>query len=225
MLTPVRESSIKRGRQGIFRPSTLPAATSQAWSQEPFELGLLTPATTTSAGIAALRTRRAAASTPTSARSCPGAAPEPSHMTLYLHVFNPSHYPRCGFVTTAWQPIYERTRIPPGRVAVFDAAGRQLDTQVHKVDPGDPSSDVLVFWLDDALAPGHENVSAPPAVVRVGVREREMSSPELKCEPEGPEGEEYRVMLSNGRLSLSFELTPAPWGDGLDWYAGSATTV
>jgi hypothetical protein len=146
-------------------------------------------------------------------------------MTLHLHVFNPSHYPRGGFVSTAWRPVYERTRIPPERVAVFDSAGRQLDTQVHRADPADPAHDALVFWLDGKIRPGFENYLEPQAVVSVGERVGEVSRPELKCEPEGPEGGEYRVTLSNELLSLRFELAPAPWDDGRDWYAGSATAV
>lgn len=146
-------------------------------------------------------------------------------MTLHLNVFNPSDYPRGGFVTTDWQPVFERARIPPERVAVFDQQGRQLDTQVHRADPDDPSRDTLVFWLGEQLRPGYENHQEPSAVFAVGEREREVSRPELACNPEGPVGGEYRVTLSNGLLSLRFELTPSPWGDWRDWYAGSATTV
>lgn len=146
-------------------------------------------------------------------------------MSLNLQVFNPSHYARAGFVTTPWQPIYQRTRIAPERVAVFDARGRQLDTQVHQADPEDGSRDVLVFWLDEKITPGFENYLEPSATVTVGERAHEVSRPDLKCEPAGPEGEEYWVKLSNGLLSLRFELGPAPWGDERDWYAGSATTV
>jgi len=146
-------------------------------------------------------------------------------MTLKLHLHNPSRYGRRGYVTTPWQPIQEQTGIPPERVAVFDAERNQLDTQVHQVDPDNPSRDVLVFWLDKEISPGYGDPSRVSATATVGERERETRRPELKCEPEGPEGEEYRVRLSNGRLALRFELTPAPWGDWRDWYAGSATTV
>jgi hypothetical protein len=146
-------------------------------------------------------------------------------MTLFLRVFNPSNYPRGGYVKTAWQPVYEQTGIPPESVAVFDAEERQLDTQVHRADPDDPSHDTLVFWLDEKLSPGYENYFKPSAVLRVGERVSPMSRPELKCETEGPEGEEYRATLSNGRLSLQFELAPSPWGDERNWYAGAATTV
>ncbi|HEX8501393.1 MAG TPA: hypothetical protein VF659_12495 [Pyrinomonadaceae bacterium] len=146
-------------------------------------------------------------------------------MTVHLHVFNPSHYPRGGFVTTPWQPVFEGAHVPPERVAVFDDKGRQLDTQVHRADPADPSRDTLVFWLDEALPPGYENHREPSAVFAVGEREREASRDELKCVTEGDEGEEHRVTLSNEVLSVQFELAPAPRGDGRDWYAGSATIV
>ncbi len=142
-----------------------------------------------------------------------------------LHVFNPSRYPRRGYVATAWRPVYERAGIPEERVAVFDADGRQLDTQVHRADPDDPSRDALVFWLDGDLRPLDEDFAAPSAVFSVGEREREMGSPPLRCEPEGPAGEERRVVLSNGRLTIFFELAPDPWRDGRGWYAGSATSA
>jgi hypothetical protein len=146
-------------------------------------------------------------------------------MPLKLHLHNPADHWRKGYVKTPWQPIYERTGIPPELAAVFDAAGNQLDTQVHRVDPEDPSRDALVFWLDKEISPGYGDPSTISASATVGERERETPRPKMMCETEGPEGDEYRVKLSNGRLSLQFELTPAPWGDSRNWYAGSTTTV
>jgi len=146
-------------------------------------------------------------------------------MTLKLHVYNASGYSRRGYVTTPWQPIQEQTDIEPERIAVFDADDKPLDTQVHRVDPADPSRDVLIFWLDKNINPAREQYSGVSAIMTVGERVREMSRPELKCELEGPVGDEYRLKLSNGRLAFQFELAPAPWGDERNFYAGSATSV
>jgi hypothetical protein len=146
-------------------------------------------------------------------------------MTIKLLLHNPSHYSRGGYVTTPWQPIHAATGLDAERVAVFDADGAQLDTQVHRADPEDPSCDVLVFWLNEKLRPGFEDYTVVSAAVTVGERRHEVTWPRLTCETEGPQGGEHRVTLSNERLKLRFELSPAPWDDGRNWYAGSATTV
>ncbi len=155
-------------------------------------------------------------------------------MTLSLHLYNPSPYWRGGYVTTPWQPILRETGIPPERVVVLDGARRRLATQVHRVDPADPSRDVLLFRLEDEIAPGFEDYSAATAVVSVGERDGGGGGPlpgeaplgESRCGVRSDELHEAPYLwFDNGVMALKFELSAAPFPQLGGWYAGSASSV
>lgn len=150
-------------------------------------------------------------------------------MTLSLYLYNPSPYWRSGFVTTPWQPVARETGIPAEEVVILDGARRPLPTQVHKVDPADPSRDVLVFQLQEEIAPGFDDYSAATAVVTVGERggvDGGAPGGGLDCRVQSDEMHEVPYLwLDNGELALKFELAAAPWEERGGFYAGSATAV
>jgi hypothetical protein len=80
--------------------------------------------------------------------------------TVYLTLLNPTPKARGGPVVTRWKPIAERGSLGPHVKVFFD--GREIDAQVDRLDPNDPSHDELVFRLpDQALSPGDFDYKKP----------------------------------------------------------------
>lgn len=144
-------------------------------------------------------------------------------MPLNLCIFNPSpHYWRSGHITTPWQPIYEQTKIPPEELILYDSSARSLPCQVDHIDPDDPSRDVLVFSLLEAVEPGTEDYSYPSAFVSISQRKPE---PQAQGESRVEVGK-HGIKLINSRMTVWFSLKSLlPGQDQQNWYAGSATSV
>lgn len=143
-------------------------------------------------------------------------------MTKPILIYNPSPYSRGGHVLTPWAPISAATGIPRDEFLIRDAAGQPRPAQVVRVDPTDPSRDLLVFTLGAEVGGGDEHYQTPSGHVTV-----ERGSP--AAGPAGPcdvytDGLKM-FKLDNGRLEASFSLAPEPWENGRNWFAGAAYGV
>jgi hypothetical protein len=147
-------------------------------------------------------------------------------MSYGMALFNPSNYTRTGYVSVPWQPIYERTRIPPEAFLIRDHSHDYLRFQIDRIDPNDPSLDTLVFSYDKPLNPGPDDYSKSSTFLNIESGE----SPSLK---EGKsrvtlnnENPSQSVQLTNGRLYVWLNLLPnVPQDKKKNWYAGCATSV
>ncbi|HYE98494.1 MAG TPA: hypothetical protein VEJ18_06250, partial [Planctomycetota bacterium] len=148
-------------------------------------------------------------------------------MPLKLHVYNPTpDRARVDFVVTPWRPVFEETGIHPEELVVRDSAGDILPSQVDRIDPEDPSRDLLVFDLRRPLAPGdehYETASDFVTIERGGALAPGAGDLQVYVDEEG--GVPTGFKLLNGRLEAWFKLVPEPWADGRDWFAGSAYSV
>jgi len=149
-------------------------------------------------------------------------------MSLKLHVFNPTpDRERTDYVVTDWLPIYERAQIGPEELVVRDSAGNILPAQVDRVDPDDPSRDLLIFELKNPLPPGDEHYQTPSDYVKIERGRPDEVGPagDLQVHVEEEGDVETGFKLLNGRLEVWFKLIPEPWKDGRGWFAGSAYSV
>lgn len=146
-------------------------------------------------------------------------------MPLPILIYNPSPHRRKGLVTVQWHSSFDKLGIAPDDLAVFDHSGTQLITQVDQCDPQDPSTTRLLFFLDEEIDPGSDDYSQVSATLTLDKRREAVKDEPLVCEVEGSPNQECRAKLKNKKLEVWLELIPAPWGDGRNWYAGSASTV
>jgi hypothetical protein len=146
-----------------------------------------------------------------------------------LVVFNPSPYPRYGYVTVPWAPIQAEARANPAEITLQDGSFQPLEYQVDCTVPGVSSQDVLVFRAhqpERSIAPGPDDYSRPSAVVSL-----RRGKPELErhtrawVELKSKDGKPYVAGLCNGRISAWINLTPGDESRGEYWYAGCATSV
>jgi hypothetical protein len=147
-----------------------------------------------------------------------------------LAIFNPSNYWRSGQIALPWQPIARQFNISPEELVITDLHNLNrtpLLAQVDRVDPEDPSRDLLIFSLPQAIAPSSGDKSIASALVRL---ERGQSIPsevgETKVEiVSGADGRERGARLVNSRLIVWFNLVSSPEDDKRTWFGGSATSV
>jgi hypothetical protein len=138
-------------------------------------------------------------------------------MSIDLRIFNPSNYPRKGHVTLPWRPEEEAfTGISGDELELWDESGQSLPVQFDRIDPCDPSRNVLAFSLLSEVPPGDEHYSVPGAFVRVSRRVPEPPSSEAVPETR------THIELSNSRVTVSLCLAPTQPYSGRDWFAGSA---
>ncbi len=137
-----------------------------------------------------------------------------------LLVFNPSNYPRGGWVTMPWQSIAEQTGFDPDNLLLYQDVGTPLYYQVDQIDPDEPARDTLSFFLSRPAAPGSEHYTVPTAEVFI---EEKVSS---ALRPRKPKPEQQSsIEIRNSRLDLRFNLTPEKEGGEGGWYAGSVRSV
>ena len=143
-----------------------------------------------------------------------------------LLIFNPSHYWRKGHITVPWQPIENQPGISRREVVLRDTSGAELPFQIDRVDPNDPSRDVLSFSLVHAIRPGPDDYSAPSASVTIEVGGASHRPQESRAVVQkGQDGCDQVAGLVNSRLKIWFNLQPAATDCKQNWYAGSATSV
>ncbi|MDJ0707092.1 MAG: hypothetical protein QNJ46_27775 [Leptolyngbyaceae cyanobacterium MO_188.B28] len=146
-----------------------------------------------------------------------------------LAVSNPSDYWRSGPVILPWRPIAQQFHISSQELLLSDLRDRThtpLLAQVDSVDPGDPSRDVLTFFLDRTIPPSLDD-SITSGFIRVASGQpMPQSLGEASVEViHGTDGRARGVRLVNNRLIVWINLIPAPENDRRDWYAGSATSI
>ncbi|MBW4564105.1 MAG: hypothetical protein KME32_23785 [Mojavia pulchra JT2-VF2] len=147
-----------------------------------------------------------------------------------LSVFNPSNYWRSGYVTIPWQAIAQQFQISPEELRLSDLrdlSHTPLSAQIDRIDPEDPSRDVLVFHLPKPIPPGSEDEVLASTFIRL---DRGQAIPPQLGEPylevvTGSDGRERGVRLVNNRLIIWFNLIPAPEDNERNWFSGSATSV
>ena len=98
--------------------------------------------------------------------------------------------------------------------------------QVDRVDPNDPSRDILTFSLVHKVRPGPDNYSAPSALIKIerGTAVRQSIDSRAVVQ-KGQDGCDHVAGLVNNRLKIWFNLQPAATDSKQNWYAGSATSV
>jgi len=142
---------------------------------------------------------------------------------IKLQIYNPSQYPRAGTLTVPWELICRKAGVPPGEVVVHDEYGNALPTQVDYAAQPCSARATLVFSLAREVSPGPEDYSAPSSYVTVERGRPAEPGPHPEVVKVGEPPHELRLM--NEEMQIHFNLNPSPWGDGRDWYAGSATSV
>jgi hypothetical protein len=140
-----------------------------------------------------------------------------------LAVQNPSDYSRGGSVITPWPPI-AACGVSAQEFVVRQGGGAPLRAQVERIDPDDPSRDVLVFLLDRPVPPGKADYSRDSDLLTIEAGEP-ARQPGPTIITTGPEGQTTGFKLVNNVLSVWFSLVPKPWPAQGDWYAGAATSV
>lgn len=137
-----------------------------------------------------------------------------------LSLFNPSDYWRKGHLSASWHPIYEKTKIPPENLVVYQS-GKPIPSQVDIVDPDDPSRKTLVFSLTEEIPPEAES---SVDIGQGGQIHREENEPScIVCK--GEDGKPKGVTLKNNRIILFFSLASEKDPDLPKCYAGAATSV
>lgn len=147
-----------------------------------------------------------------------------------LTVFNRSNYERSGYIAIPWEAIATQLQIPAADLILSDLRDltrRPIKAQVDRVDPEDPSRDVLIFHLEKPIPPCRENDALASAFIRVDLGQ---PVPKTLYEPSleivyGSDGRARGVRLVNKRLIIWFNFIPAPEDNGRNWFSGSATSV
>jgi hypothetical protein len=147
-------------------------------------------------------------------------------MGFDLQIYNPSDYPRSGFVTIPWQRIANQTGMGPEELVLHGPfGGDPLPAQVDDIDPADPALKTLVFTLDHQVDPGPDDYSKPSSSVMID-RGKPAANDFPALEIERAENKSAIVVaLSNNKLRVGFSLAPKPAADLGDWFAGSAPVV
>jgi hypothetical protein len=147
-----------------------------------------------------------------------------------LAIFNPAHEWRSGYITVPWQPIERQFQIPPEEIVLSDLrslARTPLLSQIDRVDPEDPTRDVLVFSLAQPVPPGSPDETTASAFVRAD-RGKPMppgiGEPYLEVVYDANQNARG-VRFVNSRLIVWLNLVPDPENDGRNWFAGAATSV
>ncbi len=99
---------------------------------------------------------------------------------IRLAVFNPSPYARRGTVSVPWPSI---TSAPPPDDIAVTMKGKPLRAQIERSDPDDRQRDLLVFAVDDDLAPGDEHYQNRSAEVVVSEGDGRQEPPRQHVEP------------------------------------------
>jgi hypothetical protein len=146
-------------------------------------------------------------------------------MPSELNVFNPSPFPRTGYVTVDWQPIYEKFRIEPERLVLLDASGKPVPSQVDAIDPSTLSRAALSFLPNHSIDPMSDDYRIPSTSLLL--TEGTPSEADNEDAP-GVDVQGSFVVLHNRKLVVKFNLTPELEGDPRTAhavYAGAATSV
>ncbi len=151
-------------------------------------------------------------------------------MPFELRVYNPSDYWRTGHVTVEWEPIRKKTGIDPRSLVLRDQSGNFLPHQIDPIDPDRQELAGLSFTLATPLPPGRDDYDAHHPADRLILESGDPSmqraaGPDVVLGREGPGGRFEGLKLLNDRIAVWINLVPAPWGNGRNWFAGSATTV
>jgi hypothetical protein len=151
---------------------------------------------------------------------------EGSRFMASLLIYNPSDYSRKGHVSVRWQPIEAAIGIPPQELVLRDDSNALVPFQVDRIDPNDPSRDILTFSLVHAVRPGPDNYSTPSGSIRIerGIAPHRSQDSRAVVQ-KGPDGYDHVAGLVNNRLRVWFNLQPAATDSNQNWYAGSATSV
>lgn len=146
-------------------------------------------------------------------------------MGFDLQIYNPSDYPRTGFVTIPWQIVGGRTGIQPEELVLHGASAEApLLAQLDDIDPSDPTLKTLVFMLDREVDPGPADYSKPSYSVSVDRGKPEAHVlPDLEVE-RADDKSAIVVALNNNKLRVAFSLSPSP-GDLGSGFSGSAPAV
>ncbi|NMF85517.1 hypothetical protein [Nodosilinea sp. P-1105] len=133
-----------------------------------------------------------------------------------------------GYVRLPWRSIFQETKISPGKLVIQDSIGNYIPAQVFQVDRDDPSHDFLIISLRDTPS-RLEEVSR--VIKSLSLKEGEVITqnrgfPRLEVIL-GPNSQARGVKLASGKLSIWFNLIPAPedYENDWNWYSGSATSV
>lgn len=150
-------------------------------------------------------------------------------MSLELSVFNPSHYPRAGYVSLPWRSICEQIEgMRPDICRLHDASGNILPFQVDPIDPSNPAKSTLTFSLVKPIERGPDDYSAASASVLVEKGDADVQEngwPSIQKEYE-EDGTTIRwVILKNNRLEICFSLIPRLSNALPECYAGCITSA
>ncbi|MDJ0695087.1 hypothetical protein [Mastigocoleus sp. MO_188.B34] len=147
-----------------------------------------------------------------------------------LAIFNPSNYSRTGYFTLPWEPIYKKFQIPSEELVLsdlHDLSHKPINAQVDRLDPEDPSRDLLVFSLAKPIYPGSESERLASGFIRLA---RGKAIPQKVGEAYvdvvyGDSGQVRGVRLVNSRLIVWLNLIPSPEDNECNWFSGSASSV
>jgi hypothetical protein len=139
-------------------------------------------------------------------------------MTTQIIVSNPSPHARSGLVVMPWQPVHKACGLAADEVAVFHD-GKELDTQVDRIDRGDHARDELVFFLKDTVCDGTDDYAKACATLTIGRRMRRVAGPRADEKATGvklvSEDEVFKVWINT-----------ATDRDGHGtWFGGAITSV
>lgn len=138
-----------------------------------------------------------------------------------IWIFNPSNYPRDGYVSLPWQDIHNATGYEPEELVLYQDRDKPLFFQVDQIDPEDPSLDTLNFFLSRPLEPQPEKHLSPAGIVYITSQVKKRKSKK----PESLPKQKKIVEMRNDKLTMHLNLTPdLESGTGF-WYSGSATSV
>lgn len=157
------------------------------------------------------------------------------HKLMELNSLLYSQAERCSkeYIKIPWSPIYREYQIPPEKFILRDESNSYVPSQIFKVDHLDHSHDFLLISIKNLLAT-QENPSFDRLLHFVGslrvekgeksIQNRRVPGLEIIW---GSNGDARGVKMANGRLTIWYNLIPAPEDNENDWnwYSGSATSV
>jgi hypothetical protein len=138
-------------------------------------------------------------------------------MDFEFSVINPAQYARGGHVSLPGGALPELFRASTGLTLFQDcgSAIKACDVQLDCLDPFDPESHVLSFYMAQPM----EADSTARMILR------SMDSPTTARQWYFPSGSPDRVDLYNAKVFVSFTLVPQPGSQGASCYAGAAQSV
>jgi hypothetical protein len=146
-------------------------------------------------------------------------------MSSELHVFNPSPFPRSGYATLDWEPLYGKFKIKPEHLVLLDAGGRQLKCQIDPIDRKTPWRAALTFLHEKLIDPMSDDYQTPSTSVFLT-----KGTPSYADDVDAPWVDVHKsyIVLHNRNLVVKFNLTPTLESDPrFDHavFAGAATSV